>query len=29
VDRSGNCPHGRPTTIRMSLSQLEKEFKRT
>jgi DNA mismatch repair protein MutL len=29
VDRSGNCPHGRPTTIRLSLAQLEKQFKRT
>jgi len=29
VDRSGNCPHGRPTTIRLSLAQLEKQFKRS
>jgi len=29
VERSSNCPHGRPTTIRLSLSQLDKEFKRT
>lgn len=26
---SGRCPHGRPTTIKFSLSQLEKQFKRT
>ncbi len=29
VERSSNCPHGRPTTIRLSLDQLEKQFKRT
>lgn len=29
VERSSNCPHGRPTAIRLSLTQLEKEFKRT
>ena len=29
VERSSNCPHGRPTTIHMSLNQLEKQFKRT
>ena len=29
VERGSNCPHGRPTTIRLSLAQLEKEFKRT
>ena len=29
VERSSNCPHGRPTSIRLSLSQLAKEFKRT
>jgi len=29
VERSGNCPHGRPTTLRLSIGQLEKEFKRT
>jgi DNA mismatch repair protein MutL len=26
---SGHCPHGRPTTIKFSLSDLEKQFKRT
>jgi DNA mismatch repair protein MutL len=29
VERSSNCPHGRPTTLRMSLKDLEKQFKRT
>lgn len=29
VERSSNCPHGRPTTLRLSLSDLEKQFKRT
>jgi DNA mismatch repair protein MutL len=29
VERSSNCPHGRPTTLRMSLRDLEKQFKRT
>jgi len=29
VERSSNCPHGRPTTVRLSLEQLQKEFKRT
>jgi len=29
VERSSNCPHGRPTTVRMSLEQLQKQFKRT
>jgi DNA mismatch repair protein MutL len=29
VDRSSNCPHGRPTTLRLTLSELEKQFKRT
>lgn len=29
VERSSNCPHGRPTTIHLSLNQLEKQFKRT
>jgi len=29
VERSSNCPHGRPTTIRMTLGELAKQFKRT
>ena len=29
VDRSSNCPHGRPTTLRLTLNDLEKQFKRT
>lgn len=28
VDRASNCPHGRPTTLRLSLHDLEKQFKR-
>ncbi len=26
---AGRCPHGRPTTIKFSISELEKQFKRT
>ena len=29
ADRNSNCPHGRPTTLRLSLRDLEKQFKRT
>ncbi len=29
VERNSNCPHGRPTTLRLSLRDLEKQFKRT
>jgi len=29
TERSGNCPHGRPTAVRLSLAQLEKQFKRS
>ncbi len=29
VETSGRCPHGRPTTIKFSLAELEKQFKRT
>jgi len=29
VERSTNCPHGRPTSLRLSLTDLEKQFKRT
>jgi DNA mismatch repair protein MutL len=29
TERAGRCPHGRPTTIKFSISELEKQFKRT
>jgi DNA mismatch repair protein MutL len=29
VDRSSNCPHGRPTTLRLTIKQLEHLFGRT
>lgn len=29
VERSSNCPHGRPTTLRLSIHDLEKLFGRT
>jgi len=29
IERAGSCPHGRPTTIRLTLHDLEKQFKRT
>ena len=29
VECAGRCPHGRPTTIKFSMSELEKQFKRT
>jgi len=29
VKRASRCPHGRPTTIKFTLSDLEKQFKRT
>ncbi|MEM6334019.1 MAG: DNA mismatch repair protein MutL, partial [Planctomycetota bacterium] len=29
VERSSNCPHGRPTTLRLSLTDLAKQFGRT
>ncbi len=28
IERGGSCPHGRPTTIRLSLKDLEKQFER-
>jgi len=28
INRASQCPHGRPTTIKFSLSELEKQFKR-
>jgi DNA mismatch repair protein MutL len=29
VERASYCPHGRPTTIKFSMTDLEKQFKRT
>ncbi|MFH1614373.1 MAG: DNA mismatch repair endonuclease MutL [Planctomycetota bacterium] len=29
IERAGTCPHGRPTTLKFSLADLEKQFKRT
>ncbi len=29
LERGSNCPHGRPTTLRLTLHDLEKQFKRT
>ncbi|UCF42322.1 MAG: DNA mismatch repair endonuclease MutL [Planctomycetota bacterium] len=29
TEYSSHCPHGRPTTIKFSISELEKQFKRT
>jgi len=28
IDRSSNCPHGRPTTLRLSIAELDKQFGR-
>ena len=28
IERAGSCPHGRPTTVRLSLRDLEKQFHR-
>ena len=28
VERASNCPHGRPTTLRLSIAELEKQFGR-
>jgi DNA mismatch repair protein MutL len=29
VEHSSHCPHGRPSAIKFTLSELEKQFKRT
>jgi len=29
VEKSSSCPHGRPTTLKLTLQDLEKQFKRT
>ena len=29
IERASSCPHGRPTTIRMTVRDMEKQFKRT
>jgi DNA mismatch repair protein MutL len=29
VERSSNCPHGRPTTVRLTIRELERLFKRS
>jgi DNA mismatch repair protein MutL len=29
LEAGGSCPHGRPTSIRFSLAELNKQFKRT
>ncbi|HIJ69794.1 MAG TPA: DNA mismatch repair endonuclease MutL [Planctomycetes bacterium] len=29
IERAGRCPHGRPTTIKFTLDELQKQFKRT
>jgi DNA mismatch repair protein MutL len=29
VEKASACPHGRPTTLRMTLKDLERQFRRT
>jgi DNA mismatch repair protein MutL len=29
IERASNCPHGRPTTVRLTIRQLEKLFGRS
>jgi DNA mismatch repair protein MutL len=29
IERASNCPHGRPTSLRLTLKELEKQFGRT
>ena len=29
IERSSNCPHGRPTTLRLTLKDLERQFGRS
>jgi DNA mismatch repair ATPase MutL len=28
VERASNCPHGRPTALRLTLTELERQFGR-
>jgi DNA mismatch repair protein MutL len=29
IDKASSCPHGRPTTLKLTLQDLDKQFKRT
>ena len=29
IDKGSNCPHGRPTTLRLTRAELDRQFKRT